>query len=326
LRDTQRTEQYDLKQLNQPAFVNALEFNGYVFFFFREISGEFANCGKAVYSRVGRVCKNDKGGPYPFGNRWTSFLKSRLNCSVPGDYPFYFDEVQATTKIIEGLYNNQNDSIVYAIMNTPPNSIGGSAICAFSLYDIIEAFEGQFKEQRDLNSNWMPLTQEMVPEPRPGKCVDDSRTLPSVTVKFAKTHTLMETNVDAKYGRPVLSRVTLNYRFSAIVVDPQVSVLNGQSHDVLFVGTDNGRVIKFVNIVSANASEVVQAVVIAEHQVLAKSAKVTELTINHRTQKLIVVGQGQIVSIPLYSCDTVSRCCDCVSHQDPYCEYYKLIF
>jgi semaphorin 6 len=206
-------------------------------------------------------------------------------------------------------------------MNTPSNSIGGSAICAFSLHDIVEAFEGRFKEQRDINSNWLPLQQDKIPEPRPGKCVDDSRTLPSVTVKFAKTHTLMETNVNSKYDRPILSRVTLNYRFSAIVVDPQVRILNGQTYDVLFVGTDNGRVIKFVNIISHNSTDDVETVVIAELQVLPRSMKITELTINHRTQKLIVVGQGQIVSIPLYSCDSVSRCCECISHQDPYCEF-----
>lgn len=93
-RETQRTEQYDLKQLNQPSFVNAVERNGYVFFFFREIAMEYMNCGKTVYSRIGRVCKNDRGGPYPSGDRWTSFLKTRLNCSVPGDFPFYFDEIR----------------------------------------------------------------------------------------------------------------------------------------------------------------------------------------------------------------------------------------
>lgn len=93
-RETQRTEQYDLKQLNQPDFVSAVERNEYVLFFFREIAMEYMNCGKAVYSRVGRVCKSDRGGPYKASDRWTSFLKARLNCSVPGDYPFYFDDIR----------------------------------------------------------------------------------------------------------------------------------------------------------------------------------------------------------------------------------------
>jgi len=53
---------------------------------------------QTVYSRVARVCKHDKGGPHQFGDRWTSFLKSRLNCSVPGDYPFYFNEIRMYNK------------------------------------------------------------------------------------------------------------------------------------------------------------------------------------------------------------------------------------
>lgn len=92
-REVQRTEQYNAKQLNQPAFVSTVERNGYVFFFFREIALENTNCGKTIYSRVGRVCKNDRGGP-PLSNYWTSYLKSRLNCSIPGDFPFYFDEIR----------------------------------------------------------------------------------------------------------------------------------------------------------------------------------------------------------------------------------------
>lgn len=54
----------------------------------------FFYCPQAVYSRVARVCKWDKGGPHRFRNRWTSFLKSRLNCSIPGDFPFYFNEIR----------------------------------------------------------------------------------------------------------------------------------------------------------------------------------------------------------------------------------------
>ena len=59
------------------------------------------NCGKSVFSRVARVCKNDVGGTQSLKAKWTSFLKARLNCSVPGNYPFYFDEIQDISKLIE---------------------------------------------------------------------------------------------------------------------------------------------------------------------------------------------------------------------------------
>ena len=41
-----RTEQYDLKHLNEPHFVNSLEDEDHVYFFFRESAVEFMNCGK----------------------------------------------------------------------------------------------------------------------------------------------------------------------------------------------------------------------------------------------------------------------------------------
>ena len=43
---------------------------------------------------MARVCKNDRGGERILKNAFTSFFKARLNCSIPGEYPFYFDELR----------------------------------------------------------------------------------------------------------------------------------------------------------------------------------------------------------------------------------------
>lgn len=43
---------------------------------------------------MARVCKSDRGGPNKYKHSWTTFLKSRLNCSLPGEYPFYFDHLR----------------------------------------------------------------------------------------------------------------------------------------------------------------------------------------------------------------------------------------
>ena len=86
---------------------------------------------QAIFSRVARVCKSDQGGPRKFRDNWTTFLKSRLNCSVPGEHPFYFDQIQATSGLVDG-------HLIYGVFTTPDNAISGSAICAFSLKDITE--------------------------------------------------------------------------------------------------------------------------------------------------------------------------------------------
>ena len=136
-----------------------------------------------MYSRVGRVCKKDNGGPHRWSNRWTSFLKSRLNCSLPGDFPFYFDEIrkppplllpffvvvvvaavvavvlersvtlccfemllsESTSDVVEGTYGHRTERLIYGVFTTPENSIYGSAICAFRLQDVMDSFDGAFK-------------------------------------------------------------------------------------------------------------------------------------------------------------------------------------
>lgn len=45
-RRPQRTERSDLRQLNNPSFVNSLRYEDYAFFFYRETAVEYMNCGK----------------------------------------------------------------------------------------------------------------------------------------------------------------------------------------------------------------------------------------------------------------------------------------
>lgn len=93
-RSVLRTTQYATEYLSNPQFVNSFEIGDFVYFFFRENAIEYNVCGKNVFSRIGRVCKNDQGSPFN-SQSWTTFLKSRLNCSLPGAIPFYFNELQS---------------------------------------------------------------------------------------------------------------------------------------------------------------------------------------------------------------------------------------
>ncbi|XP_018788297.1 PREDICTED: semaphorin-1A [Bactrocera latifrons] len=322
-RENLRTEQYDLKQLNQPDFVGAVERDRYVMFFFREISMEYMNFGKTIYSRVARVCKNDRGGPYSLSKSWTSFLKARLNCSVPGEFPFYFDEIQSITPIVE----SGSNSLIYAVFTTSVNAIPGSAVCAFNVNDIMDAFEGSFKSQKDSQSQWLPIQDEQVPESRPGKCVEDSRMLSSIAVNFAKTHPLMETAVPAVYGRPLLTKVNLHHRLTTIAIDAQLMALNGEYYDVIYSGTDDGRITKFINIptpIQASGSTGVgklKTVLISEMQVLPLGVPVRELVVSSKTNRLLVVSDGSLVTVPLHHCGHIVDCLGCLSLQDPNCAW-----
>lgn len=65
-----------------------------------------------IYSRIARVCKNDRGGQIMMKDVWTTFSKARLNCSLPGEFPFYYDEIQ-------GAAYHPEEGIIYATFTTP---------------------------------------------------------------------------------------------------------------------------------------------------------------------------------------------------------------
>lgn len=72
------------------------------------------------FSRVARVCKRDMGGsPRALDRHWTSFLKLRLNCSVPGDAAFYFDVLQALT----GPVNLYSRPALFGVFSTQTNRL-----------------------------------------------------------------------------------------------------------------------------------------------------------------------------------------------------------
>ncbi|XP_008548489.1 semaphorin-1A isoform X2 [Microplitis demolitor] len=322
-----RTERSDLNQLNGPNFVSSFAYGDYVFFFYRETAVEYMNCGKAVYSRVARVCQHDKGGPHAFSDRWTTFLKARLNCSVPGEYPFYFNEIQSMSDPTEGFYAGRHDQLIYGIFTTPVNSISGSAVCAFSMSSVLDVFQGAFKEQETINSNWLRVLPEKVPEPRPGACVNDSRTLPDITVNFVKTHPLMDDAVQSFFTLPVLTKVSFNYRFTRVAVDPQVKALDGRTYDILYIGTDDGRVIKALNTKAPDSLAEVGQVIVSDVQVLRYGQAVKDLQVVHlagEASKLVVIADSEIRAVPLHHCDSpaaANSCVACVALQDPHCAW-----
>ncbi|KAI8432264.1 hypothetical protein MSG28_004702 [Choristoneura fumiferana] len=209
-----RTLKYDSKWLDKPNFVGSFDVGEYVLFFFRETAVEYINCGKAVYSRVARVCKRDTGGKNILSQNWATYLKARLNCSIPGEFPFYFNEIQSIYKV------PGDDSRFYGVFTTASTGLMGSAICTFTIGDIQKAFEGKFKEQATSSSAWLPVISSRVPEPRPGTCVNDTASLPDTRDLF--------------FTRLVVDRV-------------KVDMMGHQlDYTVYYAGTNEGKIHKIV--------------------------------------------------------------------------------
>lgn len=69
---------------------------------------------------------------------------------------------ESVSTIQSGVHGGQREEILYAVFTTPVNSIAGSAVCAFRMADIAATFDGAFKHQENMNSNWLPLKNSHV--------------------------------------------------------------------------------------------------------------------------------------------------------------------
>lgn len=220
------------KWLNEPQFVGSFDLDGHVYFFFREVALEYTNCGKKIYSRVARICKNDQGGRYILRNVWTSFVKARLNCSIPGEYPYYFDEIQDVNLI---------GDTFYGLFTTNINGLTASAICAFTVNELNKAFNGPFKGQETTKSNWLPIPEDEVPMPRPGNCtVQDTEQLSTQAVNFiSRSELLMDKAVAHQYGQPIFYQGNCLLQKMAVVKN-----VSGHGDIVFFTASNTGLVYK----------------------------------------------------------------------------------
>ncbi|XP_059570651.1 semaphorin-6D isoform X6 [Alligator mississippiensis] len=325
-----RTIKYDSKWIKEPHFLHAIEYGNYVYFFFREIAVEHNNLGKAVYSRVARICKNDMGGSQRvLEKHWTSFLKARLNCSVPGDSFFYFDVLQSITDIIE----INGVPTVVGVFTTQLNSIPGSAVCAFSMDDIEKVFKGRFKEQKTPDSVWTAVPEDKVPKPRPGCCAKHglaeayktSIDFPDETLSFIKSHPLMDSAIPSIIEEPWFTKTRVRYRLTAIAVDHSAGPY--QNYTVLFVGSEAGVVLKILaktRPFSLNDSVLLEEIEAYNHAKCnaesEEDRKVISLQLDKEHHAVFVAFSSCVIRIPLSRCERHGSCKkSCIASRDPYC-------
>nr|XP_020027163.1 semaphorin-6A [Castor canadensis] len=332
---TLRTVKHDSKWLKEPYFVQAVDYGDHIYFFFREIAVEYNTMGKVVFPRVAQVCKNDMGGSQRvLEKQWTSFLKARLNCSVPGDSHFYFNILQAVTDVI---HVNGRD-VVLATFSTPYNSIPGSAVCAYDMCDIANVFTGRFKEQKSPDSTWTPVPDERVPKPRPGCCAGSSslekyatsNEFPDDTLNFVKTHPLMDEAVPSIINRPWFLRTMVRYRLTKIAVDTAAGPY--QNHTVVFLGSEKGIILKFLARVG-NSGFLNDSLFLEEMNIYnpekcsydgVEDKRIMGMQLDRAGGSLYVAFSTCVIKVPLGRCERHGKCKKtCIASRDPYCGWVK---
>ncbi|XP_036598383.1 semaphorin-5B [Trichosurus vulpecula] len=301
-----RTAQYNSKWLNEPNFVAAYDIGLFAYFFLRENAVEH-DCGRTVYSRVARVCKNDVGGRFLLEDTWTTFMKARLNCSRPGEIPFYYNELQSAFHLPE-------QDLVYGVFTTNVNSIAASAVCAFNLSAISQAFNGPFRYQENPRAAWLPIANP-IPNFQCGtlRDVGPNENLTERSLQDAQRLFLMSEVVQPVTPDPCITQDSV--RFSHLVVD----LVQGKDtlYHVLYIGTESGTVLKALS----TASRSLRGCYLEELQVLPPGRRepLRSLRILHSARVLFVGLNDGVLRIPLERCAAYRTQGECLGARDPYC-------
>ncbi|XP_023664833.1 semaphorin-3D [Paramormyrops kingsleyae] len=295
-----------------------------IYFFFREASREGSSGDKSVLSRVARVCQNDVGGLRSLPNKWTTFLKARLVCSIPGPdgVDTHFNELQDVFFLST---RDERNPVIYGVFTTTSSIFKGSAVCVYSMADIRAVFNGPYAHKEGPDHRWVEY-EGRIPYPRPGTCpsrtydprIKTTKDFPDDVISFIKYHPMMYKAVYPVTGRPVFTRINADYRLTQIVVD-QVAAEDGQ-YAVMFLGTDVGTVLKVVTITQEDW--VTEEVLLEELQVFQVPSPILSMEISSKKQQLYIGSQDGLAQVSLHRCALYGQgCAECCLARDPYCAW-----
>uniref|UniRef100_A0AAR2KFH4 Semaphorin-3C n=1 Tax=Pygocentrus nattereri TaxID=42514 RepID=A0AAR2KFH4_PYGNA len=322
-----RTDQYNSRWLNDPTFVHAQlipdsaeKNDDKLYFFFREKASEMGQTPMAQ-SRIGRICLNDDGGHCCLVNKWSTFLKARLICSVTGadGIETHFDELRDV--FIQKTQDTKNP-VIYGVFSVSGSVFKGSAICVYSMADVRMVFNGPFAHKEGPNYQWIPY-QGKIPYPRPGTCpggtftpnMKSTKDYPDEVINFMRNHPTMYNAVYPVHKRPLVVRTNVDYEFTTITVD-QVAAADG-NYEVLFLGTDRGTVQKVIVLPRDDLQT--EELVLEEVEVFRVSNSINLLSL---CQQLYVSSAVGVTHLALHRCDVYGEACaDCCLARDPYCAW-----
>ncbi|XP_033824167.1 semaphorin-3D [Periophthalmus magnuspinnatus] len=293
-----------------------------IYFFFREASREGSD--KSIVSRVARVCKNDMGGLRSLTHKWTTFLKARLVCSVPGEdgVDTHFDQLQDIFMLPS---RDEKNTKVYAVFTTSSSLFPGSAVCVYNMADIRAVFNGPYAHKESPDHKWVEYDGR-IPYPRPGTCpsktydprIKSTKDFPDEVVSFMRMHPLMQRSVPPVGGRPVFTRLRADYTLTHIRVD-RVMAEDGH-YEVMFLGTDIGSVLKVVSISQENWAT--EEVILEELQVFQTPSPILSMEISSKQQVLLVGSALGLSRVSLSRCPVYGQACaECCLARDPYCAW-----
>ncbi|KFO57944.1 Semaphorin-3D, partial [Corvus brachyrhynchos] len=315
-----RTEQNQDHWLHEPAFVGAYAipdtYNPHddkVYIFFRETAMEAGQWERRhIHARVARVCK------VMLLHRELCKEKGRTSTQLAEEGPPVFSCIPCCW--FTSPFRDTESPVL------PGSGVfSGSAVCIYSMAAVRAAFSGPFAHKEGFDYRWVEY-KGRVPYPRPGTCpsetydplLQSTKDFPDEVISFMRGHQLMWEPVYPQGRQPVLVRANVPYRLRRLLVHR----LDAESrhYDVLFLGTDEGKVLKVA--LAGGVSRSPEVISLEEVSVTKVPSPILDMKLSPKRQELFVSSTHGLLQLSLYRCELYGKTCtDCCLARDPYCTW-----
>ncbi|EMP33887.1 Semaphorin-3D [Chelonia mydas] len=264
---------------------------------------------------VGLWLQNDVGGKRSLIHRWSTFLKARLVCSIPGPQASetHFDQLEDVFLLHT---RDPQSPLIFGLFTVSSGIFSGSAVCVYSMAAVRAAFSGPFAHKEGADYRWVEY-KGRIPYPRPGTCPSETydplfhstKDFPDDLISFMRNHQLMWSPVYPLGRKPILVRANVPYRLRQLLVD-RVETESGH-YDILFLGTGAVQ----MNMTVPAPRELAVYISLVHTQIL-------DMQFSPKRQELFVSSTHGLVQLSLYRCELYGKdCADCCLARDPYCTW-----
>uniref|UniRef100_A0A8C9XUS2 Si:ch211-113g11.6 n=1 Tax=Sander lucioperca TaxID=283035 RepID=A0A8C9XUS2_SANLU len=277
---------------------STLKYKEEIYFFFSELNKTARVDEEPYRARIGRICTVDEGGIKALlADSWTTFMKARVMCGAGNTQQQYNNMKQAVVLTAQ----DKRAGVLYGLFS---NAWGRTVICAYSIEDIDQAFSTS-----KLKGYSSPFIGS-----RPGMCVRKNSTAGGhndiKNLGVIRYHPEIE-DVIRPVGVAPLDLPT-DDQITHAVADIVLAV-NDEHYSVLYLGTDQGKVLKVLH-----SSEGV--FIISQYSLFHNEGPVLNMAIDSQKGHLYVGTAMEVQRLPLADCSRYGDTCrECILSRDPYC-------
>ncbi|KAL3064857.1 hypothetical protein OYC64_000977 [Pagothenia borchgrevinki] len=278
---------------------STMKYKEEIYFFFSELNKTARVDEEPYRARIGRICTVDEGGIKALlENSWTTFMKARMMCGAGKTHQQYNNLKQAVVLTAQ----DKRAGVLYGLFS---NAWGRTVICAYSIEDIDVAFS---------TSKLKGYSSAFIGS-RPGMCVRKNSTTGGhndiKNLGVIRYHPEIE-DVIQPVGVAPLDLPMDDDQITHTVADIVMAV-NDEHYSVLYIGTEQGKVLKVLHTSGG-------VFIISQYSLFHNEGPILKMAIDSQKGHMYVGTAMEVQRLPLADCNRYGDTCrDCILSRDPYC-------